>query len=180
MSKLIRYMAIDPSMSNTAIVYGYIQDGIISCEGYKLLETEKTKNKQIRASSDTISRCKILHNGIQNSIKEWEPRVIFVETPSGSQSAVSMKGYGICCALIATMNPAPIQVTPHEVKMGSVGKKTASKKEMIDWASEKYPNLVWLYYGGKLQAKNEHLADAIATAHAGILTNDYERLITLI
>ena len=82
--------------------------------------------------------------------------------------------------LIASISPAPIQVTPHEVKMASVGKKTASKREMIDWAYEKFPDAGWLFHSGKLQNKNEHMADAIAIVYAGIQTNEFQRVFSIV
>ena len=106
--------------------------------------------------------------------------MIFIETPSGSQSSNAMKSYGATCAIIASINPPTIEVTPNEVKMSSVGNKQASKKDMIKWAYNKYPDVGWLFYQNKLQNKNEHLADAIAVAYAGVNTNDYKRIINLI
>ena len=105
-----------------------------------------------------------------------------METPSGSQSSAGMKSYGATCQLIASLDPKPIEVTPNEVKMSSVGKKTASKKDMIDWAYEKYPDVEWFINKstGALQNKNEHMADAVAIVYAGINTDDFTRVFDII
>ena len=174
----MKFISIDSSLANTGIAVGSIKsDGLIVMSKIMLLETEKTKNKQVRASSDTIARCKQTYLFIQKAIKDHYPTVIFVETPSGSQSASGMKSYGATCQLIASCDPSPIEVTPNEVKMASVGSKTASKKDMINWAHSKYPNLQWdKNKDGTLKNKNEHMADAIAIVYAGMKTADFNRM----
>ena len=67
-----------------------------------------------------------------------------------------------------------IEVSSLEVKKSSVGKKTASKEEMRQWAYEKWPDAPWLKHGGKLVQKNEHLADALASVEAGIRTEQFK------
>lgn len=174
----MKFISIDSSLANTGIAMGVIKsDGLIVMSKIILIETEKTKNKQVRASSDTIARCKQTYEFVHTAIERWAPSVIFVETPSGSQSASGMKSYGATCQLIASVTPDPIQVTPTEVKVGSIGNKTASKKDMINWAHNLYPDLEWdKNKDGTLKNKNEHMADAIAIAHAGINTADFNRI----
>ena len=173
----MRFIAIDSSLCNTGVVYGTIdENNNIHVTGMHLCETLKTKNKQIRASSDTIVRCRETYRFVHNIINAIKPDVVFVETPSGSQQASGMKSYGVTCALIASINPDPIEVTPIEVKVAFMGNKTASKESIIEKASKLYPSLPWQYHAGKLQAKNEHCADAIAIVHAGIKTSDFKRL----
>lgn len=176
----MRYISIDSSLAHTGIAVGSIINGVISVDEIVLNDTEKSKHKQVRASSDTIARCKQTYDFINDKIKEIRPDVIFVETPSGSQSASGMKSYGATCQLIATLHPQPIEVTPIEVKVATVGTKTASKREMIDWAYKKYPSLGWFWYQNKLQDKNEHMADAIAITYAGIKTGEFTRLQNII
>jgi Holliday junction resolvasome RuvABC endonuclease subunit len=79
--------------------------------------------------------------------------------------------------LIATLSPSPIQVTPIEVKQATVGKKTASKQEMIDWAYAKHPEANgWELRNGSPLKKMEHVSDAIAIAYAGIKTDEFKRI----
>lgn len=175
----MKFLSIDSSLSNTGIAAGEIYDKIIVQHIY-LIQTEKTKNKKVRASSDTIARCRTTYDGVHNIIQKFKPDVIFAETPSGSQSASGMKSYGSTCQLIASISPPPIEVTPDEVKKASVGRKDASKKEIIDWAYNLYPALKWRFYKGNLQAKNEHMADAIAAIFAGIKTDEFKRLMSIV
>lgn len=177
---IITFLSIDSSLSNTGIAFGEIENGMIkSIQGISLCETQKTKNKQIRASSDTINRCRETYRFVQHAIKAFNPSVVFVETPSGSQSSNGMKSYGTTCQLIASITPDPIEVTPEEVKRASVGRKDASKRDIINWAYKLYPSLQWYVYRENLQDKNEHMADAIAIAYAAIKTSDFIRLTSL-
>lgn len=179
MSHIITFLSIDPSLANTAAVLGTYNTDTkeINIEESFLFQTEKTKAKQVRASSDLIERCKHLNNSIHEVLIKKHVDVIFAETPSGSQSADGMKNYGVSCMLLATLIPEPIQVTPIEVKVKSVNNKKASKQDMIDWAYALYPyKHLWHFHSGKLTLKNEHIADAIAVVHAGITTPQFSQV----
>lgn len=173
----MKFIAIDSSLRYTGVAVGTIdKEDNISVDKLLLTETQKTKNKQIRASSDTINRCREIHSFVHQIMADENPDVIFVETPSGSQNASGMKSYGLVCMLIASLVPPPIEVTPTEVKVAYMGNKTASKESIINKASTQYPDLEWHYRAGKLQNKNEHIADAIAIAHAAVKTNQFQQL----
>lgn len=181
--KKFKFIAIDSSLANTGIALGEIDENKkIQVQAIGLNETTKSKNKQIRASSDTITRGRMTHTFIHSLLESVQPDFIFVETPSGSQSSAGMKSYGMTCQLIAGLNPKPIEVTPDEVKKASVGKKTASKKEMMDWAYNLFPDLEWDINKstGQLKNKNEHMADAVAIVYAGIKTDDFVRVFEII
>lgn len=177
----MKYISIDSSLAHTGIAIGEIlSDGSFTVEAIDLHETKKTKNKQVRASSDTIQRCRETYEFLQGYIRNIKPALIFIETPSGSQSASGMKSYGATCQLIASLYPEPIEVTPDEVKIAALNNKTASKRAIINWAYAKYPNLTWIWRTVKgqanLQDNNEHMADAIAIIHAGIKTPEFKKL----
>lgn len=177
----MKYLSIDASLRFTGIAIGEIESGSnIDVQHIHLCETQKSKNKKIRASSDTIQRCRETYLFVHHLIQEHNPKVIFAETPSGSQSSSAMKSYGTVCALIASINPPPIEVTPIEVKVAYMGSKSASKQAIIEKAVKTYPDLPWYYHGEKLQNKNEHLADAIAIVHAGILTDQFKQILNFI
>lgn len=173
---MIRFISIDSSLANTGVALGKIIDNKIYIDSIHLVSTSKNKNKQVRVASDTIARCRKTYNFVKGLIDNYNPNIIFAETPSGSQNASGMKSYGTTCQLLASLSPPPIEVTPHETKMCSVNDKKASKVTIINWASSKYPDLNWFYHAKKLQLKNEHMADAIAVAYAGIRTQQYLRL----
>lgn len=177
----IKFLSIDASMSNTGVAIGDINEQMaINVHEIHLVQTEKTKNKRVRASSDTIQRCRDTHQFLSALLETYKPQVVFAETPSGSQSAAGMKSYGIVCMLLGVISPPPVEVTPDEIKKAVSGKKSASKQFIIDWAYQKYPHLEWRYHRGSLQAKNEHCADAIGAVYAGIKTDEFQRLFNLI
>jgi Holliday junction resolvasome RuvABC endonuclease subunit len=173
----IKVISIDPSMSNTGIVWATVDlvTDEVEIVSTVLVSTEKGKSKGVRASSDTVKRCRELTAAIAQAL-EFNPQVCFAETPSGSQSSDGMKSYGISCTLIALLEPEAVQVTPDEVKKASVGTKTATKEQMREWAYEKHPDAGWIEFRGKRTNANEHVADAIAAIYAGIRTADFQRL----
>jgi pyridoxal/pyridoxine/pyridoxamine kinase len=68
--------------------------------------------------------------------------------------------------------------------MVSVGNKSATKKQMIDWAITAHPNVQMPSYkkNGIVQiteAKAEHMADAIATIHAGVTLPDFQQFLRM-
>jgi Holliday junction resolvasome RuvABC endonuclease subunit len=177
----MKFISIDSSLANTGLAIGNIgPTGVITVSRIWLTETKKSQNKQVRASSDTIARCRQTYRFVKAIIDQTKPGVIFMETPSGSQSSAGMKSYGSTCMLIGALDPPPIEVTPNEVKMASVGKSTASKADMIDWAHNLYPNVQWdKNKDGSLKNKNEHMADAIAIAYAAAKTDTFIRIQSL-
>jgi Holliday junction resolvasome RuvABC endonuclease subunit len=93
--------------------------------------------------------------------------------------------------------PVPlIQVSPLEVKIAAVGHRQAAKEEMIEWAVGKHPDANWLRHAknGRVKVKdgfkewkvgdllndNEHLADAVAVAEAGILTDQWKQAVAML
>lgn len=86
-----------------------------------------------------------------------------------------MASYGVCIGVLASSSTPFIQVTPNEVKLAGTNKKTATKAQMIEWATKTYPYVNWFTNQKKgittFSAKNEHLADAIACVHAGVKTD---------
>lgn len=170
-------IGIDPSMSNTALVA--MKDGKVIDR--MLIETEPAKGKQVRVNSDTIARCRKIYGGAHDFVVRNNPDIVISEVPSGSQGNRAAVGYGVVCMLLAGMGYV-MEVTPDEVKVAATGKKTASKKDMIEWAMDKHPELEWNYHKvkGKMvqtEAKNEHLADAVAVIYAGMKLPEFQRLI---
>lgn len=175
----MKFISIDSSLANTGVAVGTVdKDGAITITEIHLVSTKKTDNKQIRASSDTISRCRETFEFVQTHIDRVKPHAVFAETPSGSQSSSGMKSYGSTCMLIAALSPPPFEVTPQEVKLASFGKATASKKDMMNWAEALHPDLEWdKNKNGTLKNKNEHMADAIAIAYTAVKTAEFKRIL---
>lgn len=98
-----------------------------------------------------------------------------------------MASYGICVGVLGALraNGVPFyEVTPTEVKTAGPGNKTASKKQMIEWAMAKHPEGNWPTYkehGEELvsEAKAEHMADAVGAIYAGIAGTPFQQLLSM-
>lgn len=173
-------MSLDPSLTNTAVVWGEIDiaTDTIRPIGYELINTVKTTLKTIRASSDLVRRCRTINEKLHPLIENYNPAVVFVETPSGSQNYSGAISYAVSCYLIGTINPPPIEVTPLEVKMSSVGKGTASKKDVMNYCLKNFPDFPYERKkdGSLVENKMEHVCDSIATSVAGIKSKQYTQI----
>lgn len=181
----IRTLGIDPALRNFGFAVADINLATSEIKVIDLVlsqtEAESAKKRKIRKNADDINRAQAHVNMIQELIDKYSVELVCAEVPVGSQSARAMANYGICIGILAGINLPLIQVSPTEVKMSAVGIKTATKKEMIDWAYATYPNLPWLTrkLRGKLVLKesNEHLADACGVLNALVATKDWENYI---
>jgi Holliday junction resolvasome RuvABC endonuclease subunit len=176
----MRVAGIDPSLNNFGLCKGVLTD-TFDLHELKLIQTKPDNNnkKSVRKNSDDLRRAKEIYEGFSQFLSDVD--LAFVEVPVGSQSARSMTSYGICVGLLASVQIPLIQVTPNEVKLASVGSKTASKAQMIKWAISLYSDANWLTQrrGGRdvVTSKNEHLADAVAAVYAGMNTDTYKQLL---
>jgi Holliday junction resolvasome RuvABC endonuclease subunit len=182
----IKVLGCDPSLSN----FGFVQATIdvstntITPLTLDLVETAPGKNKKVRKNSDDIDRCRLLSQGLKRNTQG--NMICFVEMPVGSQSARAMASYGACMGILSACDIPLVQLTPNEIKMSTVGSKTASKEDMITWAYNLYPHLNWIAgtkkskNAGQLANKNEHLADAVATLHAGIKSEDFRSVVSIL
>jgi len=185
----LKVVGFDPSLRNWGIAQGILTPG--STWDLQILKLSVTQpilpeGKQVRQNSSDLAvaeqLCKAAWEAAQGA------QAIFVEVPHGSQSARSMASYGVCVGVLGALRTAGIpffEVTATEVKMASVGIKTATKEQMIAWAVSKYPNAGWPYYQEKgvqllSAAKAEHMADAVAVIHAGLATNQFQQLLPLL
>ena len=177
---VIRVVGLDPSMANFGMVSGVLnmKTGVFDLEVLRLVETKASKLKQTRKNSDDLERAKQHFSALTDMVKKAD--LVCVEIPVGSQTARAMCSYGMCIGLLASINVPMIQVTPSEVKRAATGNKNATKGDMIDWALTQYPQAKWFSTIKKgfitYSLKNEHLADAVATIHAGVLTDDFKVL----
>lgn len=180
----IPVLGVDPSLRNWGLARGLldIDTGVFDGLELKLTQTEVDHNKQVRTNSKDMAASELIFN----EVYPWfqGSKVIFVEVPVGSQSANGMKSYGICVGVLGALRALGhqiIEVTPTENKIALSGDKNASKDTMIRAAHALYPDANWLMdKKGKLLNKNEHLADAVGTIHAGVNLPAFQNLIKLL
>jgi len=180
---ILRIAAIDPALSNMgmaklALDLDTMQLSVIEMS---LIETTRQVTKQVRQNSDDLRRAKQLSKAFHAFVEDC--LIVFAEIPTGAQSARAMYAFGVAVGILGGCPKPLIQVQPSETKLATVGTKTASKDEVIEWAVETYPDAQWLRVKRKgvleLVAKNEHCADACAIATAGIKTEQFLSVIEM-
>lgn len=186
-SKGIRVVGFDPSLRNWGISKGSLILGKnpqqLIIDEVAVINPELPTGKQVRQNSLDLEAAKQLCKAALDAAEGAQ--AIFVEVPIGSQSARAMASYGICVGVLGALRATGIpffEVTPNEVKMVSVGKKTATKQDMIRWAMAKHPEANWPTYkqNGEIkvsEAKAEHMADATAAIYAGIACNSFQQML---
>jgi hypothetical protein len=152
----------------------------IDCLDLKLVSTGGEDRKVVRKSSDDLRRAKELQKALTSYAAGAS--FAFVEVPTGSQSAAAARSLGIAVGVLASCPIPIIEVSPMEVKIAVSGdrKIQATKEAVITWAVHKWPAAPWLRVkGGRITKNNEHLADALATIAAGVVTPEFRQLITM-
>lgn len=179
----LNLVSFDPSLSNwgTARAIYDTQTGALAFSMIDLQSTEPHAAKGVRKNCEDLDRARVLFGAL--ALHTTGAQFAIAEVPVGSQSAAAMKAYGVCIGVLSACRIPLIPVTPTEVKLVSVGKKDASKVEMIEWATRLHPNLNWLTkkQQGKTSfvAKNEHMADAVAAMYAGIKSQQFKEILAL-
>lgn len=185
----VRIAGLDGSKTNFGIAKLILDtekmndpDGGLTIEDLILVKTQKDKSKQVRASSDNLRRAQEIARTCRTNLGDCASA--FIEVPSGGQSYDAVLGFGIVIGIYASLTIPTIEVSPSETKMAAVGTKTASKEEMIEWATELFPDAPWRmrkHKGQMVPVKdNEHLADAVAIALAGTRTPAFQQAIAMV
>ena len=185
MREPIQVVGFDPSLRNWGIVKGLLSlngHGTLTLQSVDVNNPELPKGKQVRQNSIDLEAAKQLCAGALAAAQGAQ--AIFVEVPVGSQSARAMASYGICVGILGALRATGIpffEVSPTEVKLAGVGRKTATKQEMIQWAMSLHPEADWPTYiqHGKVlvtESKAEHMADATAAIYAGLASNQFKQM----
>lgn len=181
---LLKVLGLDPSLRNWGIAAGTLctETGKLIIKTVQVICADVPKGKQVRQNSKDLDSAKQLMEGVLPFLEH--ANLIFVEVPVGSQSARAMASYGICVGVLGSIRARGtpfFEVTPIEVKKATVGSKTATKDDMIEWAMSAHPEAPWPLQTIKgvqsvIKGKAEHMADATAAIRAGLLTNEYKQL----
>lgn len=141
-----------------------------------LQKTAKSKNKQVRASSDKLTRARQLRETFLKL--EAKAHMNAAEVPEGSKSAAAATALGIATGVLACHSKPLIEVNPVGVKKAITGYSQASKEEMLEWAVGLYPDLPWKKGKamlGKYAGECEHLADALAIVYTAVRTEQFKQ-----
>lgn len=178
----IPVVGFDPSLRNWGIAESTLdlETGFLDTPKLTTVCPKDMEGKQVRQNSHDLFISEQLAEVVIPIAKT--AKAIFVEVPVGSQTARAMTSYGICVGILGTirsMGVPLIEVTPLEVKKVFTGDKLATKEKMIAMAVSLYPDANFPKYRGEVSGKAEHVADAIATIHAGVRTPVFQNLMRL-
>ena len=174
----MKVLGVDIGLANTGLAFATINKDKIVVNDLQLITTEKSKNKSFYRNSDDLQRARSISIPLEEALHGID--MVFVEIPVGSQNARAMAAYGICIGVLSWVGAPLIQVRPVDIKEKTVGSKTASKQEMIDWAVATHPKAPYLRQSnGKILKANEHLADAIGAIHTGVQTDEYKSVVAM-
>lgn len=178
----------DPSLRNWGIARGIYDTETQTLEITEVRVTNPVlpSGKRIRQNSLDLETAQQLYAAAQAA--NIGAHAVFVEVPIGSQSARAMASYGVCVGVLGAMRAQHTlfhEITPTEVKLAGPGKKDATKQEMIQWALAAHPEANWPYHTQKgecrvVEGKAEHMADAVATLHAGLASSTFQQLLRLL
>jgi Holliday junction resolvasome RuvABC endonuclease subunit len=182
----IKFVGIDPSLTNTGLVWGHItkQDDIVF-EGWGLIQTKARGKKKIAASNHLIDRCEIIYKSLSSFLNKHKPRVVFAETPSGSQNYHAAISYAVSCFALVTIEQDLVDVTPRDIKLSMCGKEDTSKEEIVSVIQQKYSyfNIPMRKLKGEMvvnMSKAEHVCDAAGAVITGIKSKKYRDLKTFL
>lgn len=178
----IPVLGMDPSLRNWGLAESYLdlQTGHMDSPTLSLIEPKDLTGKQVRQNSSDLHLAEQLAQPVMEAAKK--AKAIFVEVPVGSKSARAMASYGVCVGVLGAIRATGVQlieVTAAESKKVFCGRDTATKREMIEKALEWYPDANFPMHQGRVCSKAEHVADAIAAIHAGVLTPTFQNLMRL-
>ena len=180
----IPVLGLDPSLRTWGMAEGMLdlESGELTDVNLILIETEKGQaGKNVRVNSEDLACAKDIAGPCFKACQR--AKAIFVECPVGSQSAASMKGYGICVGILgsaAALGTPLIEVTATEVKLALTGNKNATKQNMIEAAVNLYPDANFPRHNGRITNKAEHVSDALGAIHAGVNTSVFQNLMLLL
>lgn len=142
----IKVVGLDPSVTNFGICEALVDVDTVDFEVIDLNLVKTSSNPDGRRSVDDRRRCVEIAQQLRKSLvgAAW----CFYEVPQigGAQmQARSIWSSGMMFGLLASFDGVdPVEVTPIEVKMAAVGRKDATKNDMIEWAVAKFPEARWL------------------------------------
>ena len=182
----INAIAIDAAFANMGLARVRIEhtgkEWKVDCLDLQLVKTEGSGDRKVvRKSSDDLRRATELVWALRSF--SAGSTIAFAEVPSGAQSAAAARGLGIAVGVLGACPLPIIEVSPMEVKRLFGVNRKVTKDEIIEWAVKEWPKAPWLRAhnrkGGSIVKANEHLADAMAIVKAGMLTPEFQRMVTL-
>jgi Holliday junction resolvasome RuvABC endonuclease subunit len=154
-------LALDIAFSNLG--WSVINKGEII--DYGTIRTEKDKRKSVKVSDDKAVRAAFIAQELDAIIKRHGVQGIVGELPSGSQNAAASNLLGWAAGIVvgvAACNNLPCEwISEGDSKKAAIGRRTATKDEMMAWAAAAFPRTNF----PKQKCHFEHVADSLAAYH---------------
>lgn len=122
---------------------------------------------------------------VKGILLRYDPEIVFLESPTGSQNSSGMLSYGFEVSLnafIQTLGYKVMDISPSEAKKCLTGDKNASKEYVMKAALNLYPEILSIlpkeYKDRSGNPRNycEHIFDSMAVYRAGCLLHKNNRL----
>ncbi len=141
-----------------------------------VIRTEKSAKKTVRTADDNAERAAKIARELRELIERHGVKACVGELPSGgAQSARAISQMSMAVAVVAAvteLSALPTEwCTPGDVKKAMIGRKDASKDEIMEEAKRRYPSLSV----GLPKASFEHIADAVG-AYEALKNNNLVRI----
>lgn len=151
----MKIASFDPALQNWGISYFTYSPSGLCLKNTDIIRTKK--DSSIPRNLDDLRRCQYIYS----KLAKIKADIYVAELPLGSQSAVSMKSYGMVQGLLSMFSPL-ITVSPYDVKR-VIGSRTTDKKEIIEFTRNLYPDKIPLQL-----SIAEHISDSIVACHAAL------------
>jgi crossover junction endodeoxyribonuclease RuvC len=167
-SHALKILGIDPGLANMGVALFLLDpDQGYYLEDVVLITTKKdSKKRGLRQKADDVRRLQKVIAQFREIVLKWHPDVCsFEEAPTLRNSMAVRKvalSWGACYA-VANERPGTmtLEYGPQDLKVVVTGSKSASKAEIIETLSTRFPALAESTIP---QSKKEHVADAVAAA----------------
>ena len=194
MTKLI-VLGIDPGLSSTGYAIAEVDTRSRAIRKVREIGVSKTKrstHRTIRKTSDDLARAQEQARLLRGLLERHEVDVISCEMASTTPYTLPTFSFGVMMGIIAALDRPVVELLPFEVKQAATGDRNATKAAMIRWAVDltSPQNLDWPtsnkrdhvgveYRGRSVTLAAEHPADALATIHAAIASEQFRLACTM-
>lgn len=170
------FISIDPSLSNTGIVYWRRGKPYTSF----VLTTKPVKKKRKKGDPpiniQDLNRMSLYHQGVLSHLSNPSYNFVVAEIPQGSQSADAVKGYAATLCLLMRIKEKPVHTfSPNQLKkylgidyhtLKKLGKPSLKEKQskdfIVNYVEEHYPGFLPRKKDGTINfARANHIADAV-------------------
>lgn len=176
-------ISIDASLNNLGISFwknGNLQEVF-------LIRNTKKFPKRMKKFDIRLELIKERFLFVKEILLKYNPEIVYLESPTGSQNSSGMLSYGFEVSLnafIQALGYKVLDISPMEAKKCLTSDKNATKEDVMKSALQQYPEILSILpkefkdKSGNPRSYCEHIFDSIAIYKAGCLlhkTINYDR-----